>query len=65
MVLALIVSHSFTLQMFFSQIKSPNSHQKKKKKKNQKPLEKIYEMTNLKECCIKYDLFNGPLFTFD
>ena len=38
---------------------------KKKKKKNQKPLEKIYEMTNLKECCIKYDLFNGPLFTFD
>ena len=27
MVLALIVSHSFMLQMFFSQIKRPNSHQ--------------------------------------
>lgn len=27
MVLALILSHSFTLQMFFSQIKRPNGHQ--------------------------------------
>ena len=56
---ALIVSYSFMLQMFFSQIKRPNSHQKKKKKPEKTEYPIVMKAKSDKHCSVlltKYKL---------